>query len=146
MTKLYIDEQPVALPEDFSFELIRENPFFTKGGSFTFDISLNLDIPTNAKLYKHINRFNSATLFRNRSARLVVDGRTLLNGLEIILEINELSVSIQLASGNSELNFLVGGEKNYHLLISVDVKHRQPKKLLKVGIFLILTVIIFVLR
>lgn len=110
MTQLYIDNQEVALPEDFSFDLIRENPFFTKGGSFTLDISLNLDIPVNAKLYGHLNRFTASSKFKNRSARLIVDGRTVLNGTEIILEVNELSASVQLASGNSELNFLVGSD------------------------------------
>lgn len=110
MTQLYIADQEVALPEDFTFELIRENPFFTKGGSFTLDISLNLDIPINARLYRHLNRFTASSKFKNRSARLIVDGRTVLNGTEIILEVNELSASIQLASGNSELNFLVGSD------------------------------------
>lgn len=108
MTQLYIDNQEVALPEDFTFDLIKENPFFTKGGSFTLDISINLDIPVNAILYRHLNRFTASSIFKNRSARLIVDGRTVLNGTEIILEVNELSASIQLASGNSELNFIVG--------------------------------------
>ena len=81
MTQLYIDGTEVALPEDFTFELIRENPYFTKGGAFTLDISLNLDIPVNARLYQHINRFTSLTKFSNRSALLVVDGRTVLHGM-----------------------------------------------------------------
>lgn len=116
MTQLYIDNQEVALPEDFSFELIRENNFFTKGGSFTLDISLNLDIPVNARLYRHLNRFTASSKFKNRSARLIVDGRCVLNGTEIILEVNELSASIQLASGNSELNFLVGSDVKINTL------------------------------
>lgn len=116
MTQLFIDDQEVALPEDFTFELIRENPFFTKGGSFTLDISLNLDIPINARLYRHLNRFTASSKFKNRSARLIVDGRTVLNGTEIILEVNELSASIQLASGNSELNFLVGSDVKMNTL------------------------------
>lgn len=116
MTQLFIDDQEVALPEDFTFELIRENPFFTKGGSFTLDISINLDIPVNAKLYKHINRFTSSSVFKKRSARLLVDGHIVLNGTEIILEVNELSASIQLASGNSELNYLIGSEEKISTL------------------------------
>lgn len=110
MTQLYIDNQEVALPEDFTFELIRENPMFNKGGDFTLDISLNLDIPVNARLYRHLNRFTASSNFKNRPASLIVDGRTVLNGTEIILDVNELSASIQLASGNSELNFLIGGD------------------------------------
>lgn len=121
MTQLYIDNQEVALPEDFTFELIRENNFFTKGGSFTLDISLNLDIPVNARLYRHLNRFTASSKFKNRSARLIVDGRCVLNGTEIILEVNELSASIQLASGNSELNFLVGSDVKMNTLDLGDV-------------------------
>lgn len=121
MTQLYIDDQEVALPEDFTFELIRENNFFTKGGSFTLDISLNLDIPVNARLYRHLNRFTASSKFKNRSARLIVDGRSVLNGTEIILEVNELSASIQLASGNSELNFLVGSDVKMNTLDLGDV-------------------------
>lgn len=121
MTQLYIDNQEVALPEDFTFELIRENPFFTKGGAFTLDISLNMDIPSNAKLYRHLNRFAASSVFSNRPARLVVDGRTVLSGTEIILEVNELSASIQLASGNSELNFLVGADVKMNTLDLGDI-------------------------
>lgn len=116
MTQLYIDNQEVALPEDFTFDLIRENPFFTKGGSFTLDISINLDIPINARLYKHMNRFTSSSNFKNRSAQLIVDGHVVLNGTEIILEVNELSASIQLASGNSELNYLIGSDEKISTL------------------------------
>lgn len=116
MTQLYIENQEVALPEDFTFDLIKENAFFTKGGSFTLDISINLDIPVNARLYKHLNRFTSSSSFKNRSARLIVDGRTILNGTEIVLEVNELSASIQLASGNSELNYLIGSDEKISTL------------------------------
>lgn len=121
MTQLYIDNQEVALPENFTFDLIKENPFFTKGGSFTLDISLNLDIPVNARLYKHLNRFTASSNFKNRPARLIVDGKTVLNGTEIILEVNELSASIQLASGNSELNFLVGSDVKMNTLDLGDI-------------------------
>lgn len=121
MTQLYIDNQEVALPEDFIFELIRENPFYTKGGSFTLDISINLDIPVNAMQYKHLNRFTASSKIKERPARLIVDGHTVLNGTEIILEVNELSASIQLVSGNSELNFLIGSDIKMNTLELGDV-------------------------
>lgn len=111
MTQLYIDGQELVLPEKFSIEVRNENPIFTKGGSFTLDITLSLFPPVNAKLYKHINRFNSTSSFTGRKAVLIADAHVILLGVEIILEATDETVSIQLASGNSQLNYLVGNDK-----------------------------------
>jgi len=117
MTELHIDKQPVVLPENFSFELIQENPFFTKNGKYTLDVELSLDDPQNARLYKHLNRIhNKIAVPENRSAYLVVDNIVILNGTEIIIEITDNSVKIQLVSGESELNFLVGGDRKINTL------------------------------
>ena len=50
MTELFIDRQPVILPEDFSLEVIQENPFFTKNGKYTYELKLSLQNEQNAKL------------------------------------------------------------------------------------------------
>lgn len=42
MTELYIDGTSVVLPADFSTSVKRENPFFTKNGEYTYDITLQL--------------------------------------------------------------------------------------------------------
>lgn len=111
MTQLYIDNQQVTLPAEFSLEITKENPFFTKGGSFSFDIKLSLLDDQNARIYKHINRLQSNTFHTGRSAILIADSKVILEGVEIILESNEESVTIQLAAGNAQLNFLIGGER-----------------------------------
>lgn len=112
MTELYIDKQLVVLPETFSITIIEENPFFTKNGKYTYDISLSLLDPINARIYKHLNRINrKGDIPKNRSAYLVVDNEVVLNGTEVILEYTESQVKIQLVSGNSELNFLIGGDR-----------------------------------
>lgn len=111
MTHLYIDGQEVVLPEKFSIELRKENPLFTKGGSFTLDINISLYPPQNAKLYKNINRFNSTNVFNNRKAVLISDARVLLLGTEIVLDVTDETVSIQLASGNAQLNYLVSNDR-----------------------------------
>lgn len=111
MTELYIDGQQVILSEDFSITLIDENPFFTKNGTYTYDIDIDLTVVQNARIYKHLNRFNSvADLKTTRSAYMVVDNEVVLNGTEIVLDWTNTVVKIQLASGNSELNFLIGGD------------------------------------
>ena len=42
MTELYIDGTSVVLPADLSTSVKRENPFFTKNGEYTYDITLQL--------------------------------------------------------------------------------------------------------
>lgn len=112
MIQLFIDNSPVVLPKDFNLSLLDENPFFTKNGKSTYDIDIDLSDPTNAKIYQHCNRVNNdKETPKSRSARLVVDNQVLLNGTEIILEITDEKVSIQLVSGESELNYLVGSDK-----------------------------------
>lgn len=111
MTELFIDGVSVVLPKDFSVQVKRENPFITKNGEYTYDIALPLTNPTNAALYKHLYRLNSIQeIDSKRSAILVADNRVYCNGTEIITGWTESSVSIQIASGNSELNYFIGGD------------------------------------
>jgi len=113
MTELYIDGNPVVLPDDFSNRIIEENPFLTKNGKYTFDVDLSLENPVNARIYKHYGRINNnMQLFTNRSAVLIIDNKIHLNGVEIVLSVSSKTASIQLASGNSELNNLIQSEKN----------------------------------
>lgn len=112
MTELFIDGYPVELPEDFDIDFFIQNPFFTKNGEFTYDIDIHLKSANNAKLYKHIHRLHSTNVFKNRRAILISNGSVLINGLEIILNIEQDIAKIQITSGNSELNYLSGDGKN----------------------------------
>lgn len=107
MTNLYIAGVAVVLPEDFKANITEENPFITKKGEYSYDIELSLLNPINAKLYKHINRLNfSGTDIENRTADLIVKDQPKLKGIEIILGFTNTSVKIQVASGNSALNYV----------------------------------------
>ena len=111
MTELYIDGVSAVLSKDFSIQVKRENPLFTKNGEYTYDITLPLDNPTNAELYKHLNRLNSTQpVSTDRRAVLVADNRVYCNGTEVITGWTEDTVSIQIASGNSELNWVIGAD------------------------------------
>lgn len=109
MVSLYIAGVEVVLPSDFATEIKIENSFFTKNGEYTYEFKLPLNNPTNAALYSHLHRLNNASEIKEkRQAVLVADNRCYINGTEIITDWTDDSVSVQLASGNSELNYLIG--------------------------------------
>ena len=111
MTELYIDGTSAYLPQDLAVQVKRENPLFTKNGEYTYDITLPLSAPANAELYSHLNRLNSVTEVKTkRRAVLVADNRVYCNGTEVVTGWTHDTVSIQIASGNSELNYVIGGD------------------------------------
>lgn len=131
MVDLYIDGRLVVLPDNFSITIIDENPFFTKKGTYTYDITLSLLDPINAKIYGHLNRKNKKDIIpENRRAYMVVDNEVVLNGTEVILQYSESQVKIQLVSGNSELNFLIGSDRKLRDLdLGEAVKHTSQEQL-----------------
>lgn len=113
MTELFIDGRKVVLPPDLSLKYTEENPFFTKRGKYTLDITLSLLHPDNARIYGHCDRINKGgDVPSGRTAVLVVDGKVYLRGKEVYLNHTESQVSIQLVSGNSELNYVIGENKS----------------------------------
>lgn len=124
MTNLYIDGIAVVLPSEFSITVKQENAFFTKNGEYTYDIELSLLVPENAKLYGFLNRLNiTERPATKRRAVLVADNRVYLNGTEIITGWTDTKVSIQLVSGNSELNYFVGSDE---LISTLAMKETNP--------------------
>lgn len=112
MTELIIDGIQAVLPQSFTIQVKRENPLITKNGEYTYDVTLDLSNPINADLYKHLNRLNSvAEVKTKRSAVLIADNRVYCNGTEVITGWTDKAVTIQIASGNSELNYIIGGEQ-----------------------------------
>ncbi len=109
MTELFIDGTSVILPANLEVQIKHENPFFTKNGEYTYDIELALTNPINSRLYNHLQRLNSVTeVDTKRRAVLIVNNRVFCDGTEVITGWTEKSVSIQIASGNSELNYFIG--------------------------------------
>lgn len=124
MTNLYIDGVAVVLPSGFSIVVKQENAFFSKNGEYTYDIELSLNDPTNAKLYGFLNRLNTTERpAMKRKAVLIADNRVYLNGTEIITGWTDKTVSIQLVSGNSELNYFIGSDE---LISSLDMPVTNP--------------------
>ena len=112
MTQLFIAGVETVLPQDFSVTVKRENSFFTKSGEYTYDCTLRLDNPVNCQLYGFLNRTNkSDQLDTDRTAVLIADGHVYCRGKEVITRWTEDTVTIQIVSGESELNYFIGQDK-----------------------------------
>ena len=125
MTQLIIAGVETVLPQNFSVTVKRENSFFTKSGEYTYDCTLRLDNPVNQKLYGFLHRLNKADqVTTNRTAILMADGHVYCRGTEVVTKWTDQTVSIQIVSGESELNYFVGQERKIEDLAlgSIDVQ------------------------
>ena len=111
MIKLLIDGSEVHLAADISLEFYDRNPFFTSEGQHTLDIDISLADPVNAVVYNAMHRIDVVGRPQNRQALLYCEKGIIIKGKEIILEIDERNAKIQIVSGNSEFNYLVGGDR-----------------------------------
>ena len=104
MTELYIDGQLAALPEGFNITFTSENPYFTRSSNYSLDIELPM--PANHTIFKHVNRLDVTKKKTILSAMLIVDARCLLYGSAVLLSVEDTLVKVQLVSGNAEFNLL----------------------------------------
>ena len=125
MTQLIIAGVETVLPQSFSVTVKRENSFFTKSGEYTYDCTLRLDNPVNQQLYGFLHRLNKTDqVTTNRTAILMADGHVYCRGTEVVTKWTDQTVSIQIVSGESELNYLVGQERKIEDLVlgGIDVQ------------------------
>ena len=116
MTRLFIEGREVALPSDLVLDFYSQNPFFTKNGDYTFDMDIDLAHPNNRLIYQSINRLDVTKRPTNRSAVLMCGPMEIIRGTEVILSIEDNIAKIQIVGGNSELNYLSGGEQTLRQL------------------------------
>lgn len=110
MIRLLIDGQDVVLPLDMEFDYFRENPFFSRNGEYSYDIDIDLGCEQNRILYSSIDRTDVSKRIIGRQAVLMDGYRVLAKGTEVILSVEDKIAKIQLVAGNSELNYLTGGD------------------------------------
>lgn len=111
-TQLIIDGHEAVLPKNFAVTVKRENSFFTKSGEYTYDATLRLDNAVNTELYGFLHRLNKTDeVDTNRSAVLIADGHVYCRGTEVVTGWTEQTVTIQIVSGESELNYFIGQEQ-----------------------------------
>ena len=113
MIELFLDNKPAVLRDNVNIKLTRENVYFTKSGSYTYDVELPLQCTENRAIFGSINRIDTATEYHVFHAVLRVDNKVLLDGKAVINQITESSVKVQLLGGNSEMNFYTKGEELY---------------------------------
>ncbi|MBO4722065.1 MAG: hypothetical protein J5629_03935 [Muribaculaceae bacterium] len=113
MIELFLDNKPAVLRENVSIKLTRENVYFTKSGSYTYDVELPLQCAENRAIFGSINRKDVETQFQEFHAVLRVDNKVLLDGKAVINQVTDTSVKVQLLGGNSEMNFYAKGSEVY---------------------------------
>lgn len=126
MTILVIDGQRVNLSEDTRIEYYDRNPLFSREGQHTLDITIDLGDPQNAYVYRHLHRLDSSQRPYNRAALLYSERGVIIKGTEIVLEIDDRTAKIQIVSGNSELNYLSGGDQTIHQLDLGEIAELTP--------------------
>lgn len=110
---LYLNDTRVYPDESVSIKLVKENPYFTQSDSYTFDITLPMDILANRRLFKNIHRLEKTKEPQRLTCRLTVDNKLLLSGSARITQVTEKDAKVQLLGGNSEINYLSADESNY---------------------------------
>lgn len=108
MTELYINGQLAVLPEGFSFTFTSENPYFTRSSNYSMDVELPM--PANNVIFKHINRLDVTKKKTILPAMLIVDAKCLLYGSAVLLAVEDTLVKVQLVSGNAEFNLLTNDD------------------------------------
>lgn len=113
MIELFLDNKPAVLGDNLHIKLTRENVYFTKNGSYTYDVELPLQVKENRDIFGSINRIDTITEYHVFHAVLRVDNKVLLDGKAVINQVTENAVKVQLLGGNSEMNFYTKGEELY---------------------------------
>ena len=106
MITLYLDDKQAVVDEKQTVKFVRENTYFTKSGSYTYDVALPALCPENIAIFGHLYRKDQRKAVKvTYSARLNVDNVDILNGTATITSITGTTIKVQLMGGNSELNF-----------------------------------------
>ena len=101
MTELFVNNEQVVLPENFSTDIIEGNPFINPIGETSLDITVSLLEPGNAHIFGYLQRTNSnKDVAESLPCTLIVNTKE-YHGLCIILEFSDEDVSIQLVFKNS---------------------------------------------
>lgn len=108
MTTLIISNKPRLLPFDLETTLCFENPYFTRTSNYSLEVTLPM--PANYEVFGHIHRQDVKKEKIILPAKLIIDGRVLMNGSAVVIGVDDTSVTVQLMSGNAEFNILTNDD------------------------------------
>lgn len=97
MTELYINDQRVYFDDSKQIKITVENPYFSFAGSYSLEVTIPMSIYQNRNVFGNIDRIEVTKENREMPARLVLENRTLINGVAKITKINRDTVIIQLS-------------------------------------------------
>jgi hypothetical protein len=101
MTELWVNDEQVTLPENFTTEVIEGNPFVNPIGETSLDVDVSLLEPSNAYIFGYLQRANSTMdVASSLPCRLHIDV-SVKYGRCVILEFSDESVKLQLLFKNS---------------------------------------------
>lgn len=113
MTTLFLDGKQAVIDEKQTIKFVRENTYFTKSGTYTYDVTLPV-CPENIAIFGHLYRKDVRKAVKTTfTARLNVDNVDILNGTATITNVSDTDVKVQLMGGNSELNFYNKNENRF---------------------------------
>ncbi len=104
MVTLKIDGQTAVPAGGETFSIVRENPYFTKSGTYSLGITLPLGCPANARIFGAVNRHDVAARRVSFAASLSVGAEVVLEGRATVTSITESEVEVQLLADWSEFN------------------------------------------
>lgn len=113
MIELFLDGKPAVVKDSVSIKLTRENVYFTKSGSYTYDVELPLQCAENRAIFGSINRKDVDTQYKEFKALLRVDNTVLIDGRAVINQVTDSAVKVQLLGGNADMNFTKNGNDIY---------------------------------
>lgn len=116
MIRYLVNGNAVAIANNISLQLIRENSFFTKVGDYTYDIDIDLHDKNNARLYAGMKRVNGRYEQPKRTVELWDGPRLLCKGVEVILSIVNFVAKVQVVSNNSEMNYMFNDQQKIRKL------------------------------
>ena len=107
MIQLYINNMPAVIKTGSNFTLVRENPFFTDSGDYTYDVTLPMSgCLQNLRIFGAINRIEmgKSDLVERKFPFHLVAPPVDIKGNAVVIDVNPSEIKLQLLAGTSSFN------------------------------------------